>query len=308
MIFAILDNNIYTLSNTHRMHVEKLSIGFIQIGYRVITIRDLNCIKSLGSEDILYVSNHFSVYSIHKLFLRYTSEKLYNALITTKAKIILWHPHTIGQKRFYDLQNASCLGENFKVDDLDEKHPERIRQSKKKYFPIRYCSPQDRELVKRKPINERNYKLFYTGNKYNKSISDALKKRFPDSFIRVYPPFVSETVRVKSLENSIISLGFFSSTHIKFASFTERLSEALACGCIILHNHYNLPKDISNLESVIYVEGDITNYIKKIENLFFSGGEYLQKLSNISYDYYCSSNLSYKDFAFDLLDHINKNS
>ena len=288
------------------MHVEKLSIGFVQIGYRVITITDLNCIKSLGPEDILYVSNHFSVYFIHKLFLKYTSERLYKALISTKAKIILWHHHTIGQKRFSKLKNVSFLGENFKVDDLEKNHPERIRQSKKKYFPIRYCSPQDRELVKRKPINERNYKLFYTGNKYNKKISNALKQKFPDSFISVYPPFVSETVRVKSLENSIISLGFFSPTHIKFSSFTERLSEALACGCIILHNHYNLPSDIANLESVIYVEGDIKNYIEKIENLFSLGEKYLQDLSDISYDYFCSSNLSYKDFAFDLVNHFDK--
>ena len=95
MIFAILDNNIYTLSNTHRMHVEKLSIGFVQIGYRVITITDLNCIKSLGPEDILYVSNHFQFlryqYNLY-MFLDFSSLCLQRKILVLESPLLVTLP------------------------------------------------------------------------------------------------------------------------------------------------------------------------------------------------------------------------
>jgi len=286
------------MSQTHRLHVAKLATGFSQLGFRSIVLNDFKLISELGKNDIVYISNHFTVYYPNVIFSKQLVGSLFKAMQSSAATFLLWSGLDYAHSSMLELSNVYVL-----LDCTDKRL--RVANRSEKTLEVRYCSSQMPNTLRYKPVRLRRHDVYYVGSRYDRELCLNIAKAFPNSFIRQRPPIVGSIPQTNRLMDSKLSLGFFGASHKDASTYTERLPEALAAGCIMIHNHPNLPESLNALPSLIYCMTGLNEFLEKISFLLSLHNDSLDELCYESWDYYNKNPyLSYFGFAQEILTSI----
>ena len=289
MFFCVLDSIAFPLSATHSIHVDKLSAGFSNLGYRPIRIKNLGELRHLSCHDIVYISNHFYIYPHLKLFRNALRSSLIKEIHNSSARFILWSGNEYIDNSMLSLTNVISLEDSTFAGQTNNMINTIVIN-----YRCAFADPTS-SLI---PINNRKNSVFFVGSRHymtNKMFNDLLK--VPNSFIHRSPPLLSTTAQWNLLKDSKISIGLFSKNHIIHGTYTERLPESLAAGTIFVHNHPNLPSTFAGLDSVIYFSHSNTELRNFLFNILSLPSSRLSELSDISLKFYLDNCLSYSNLA-----------
>lgn len=293
MIFALLDSKIFPCPRTHNLHLRKFSFGFIQNGYQTITIKNENDLSKLSENDIVYVSNHFSVDLFHRPFKRIIQKKLIQILEKSRCKVIFWNFHTCHDIKA--LQNfktrAVFLTENFYSGyEQNENTLKEMMQN----FDVKKLKYSSTTLNKPNFKKNRKYQLQFVGSRYKTDILNKASKKFK-SYIKFAPPIQDEITRVNSFSNSIICIVFHSDDNIRKGIIVERFPEALSAPSIIIHDHPRINAEY-NSSGLYYVENE-DEFFSSVDKVLNKNNYELEELYMQNWEEYKKSDLKYYDQA-----------
>ncbi|MDR8524424.1 hypothetical protein [Shewanella fidelis] len=301
MIFSLLDTKVFPCPRTHKLHLKKLASGFVQSGANFIELEEVSGLGHLSKNDVVYISNHFSVDPLHRPFKKHLEIKLVDILRKTKCKIIFWNFHTTSNFELWEEFNerAIHLGENMSDEYINEEDV--LVQFRKKYnvHKLRYSSPYENVSLN---LEKREFDFQFVGSNYQQKFIEHVSKNY-NSFVRIAPPIVNEVLRVNSFHNSLINLVFHSSANIKKGIIVERFPEAISLGGIVLHDHPEIEREFGHVDSFYYVNSisDIDNAFKKVSALSESDINELRFLSRRAW---LDSDLSYKKQALKIIKYL----
>jgi hypothetical protein len=298
MIFGLLSSSLFPCPRTHKLHLKKLASGFVQEGLNLIEIKQIKNILNMAEQDVLYISNHFSVDILHKPFNKKLETLLYRTLLNTTCKIVFWNFHTTNNFDLWKVfgDRSIHMGENINFDYISKQKNLYEFRNIYQVYNLRYSSPYERVDLN---FNKRSFDFQFVGSRYKVNFLDHVKENY-NSFIRKTPPIVNEVLRVNSFQNSLINLVFHSNANIEKGIIVERFSEALSLGGIIFHDHPLINKEFKALESVVFINSieDLEREYMKIINM---NAEQVNKLRKDSRRAWEESELSYKKQAKNIL-------
>ena len=303
MNFCLLNSNFFPCPRTHKLHLTKFSIGFIQNGANFIEAENEESLSHLRTNDVVYISNHFSVDPLHRPFKKYLEKKLISLLRKTKCYLIFWNFHTTSDFSLWEEfeYRAIHLGENLSEQYLVREQV--LVDFRKQYnvFKLRYSSPY--ELVS---INngQRDFDFQFIGSRYQTKMLEHIKQQY-HALIRFAPPIVDEGFRVNSFQNSLINLVFHSVANVTKGIVVERFPEALSLGGIVFHDHPEIEREFGHLDSVFFTP-DITYIDKFYEDIKSLSNDDIIQLREISRNAWKNSELTYKKQAKNILDLLGK--
>lgn len=299
MNFCLLNSKLFPCPRTHKLHLLKFATGFIQNGANFLEVENEKSLMHLRTNDVVYISNHFSVDPLHRPLKKYLEKKLISLLRTTKCQLIFWNFHTTSDFTLWkEFENRAVhLGEN--LSDQYLMREQVLVDFRKHYYvhKLRYSSPYEKVT-----INEdiRDFDFQFIGSRYQTKILDHIKQHYR-ALIRFAPPFVDEGFRVNSFHDSVVNLVFHSVANVTKGIVVERFPEALSLGGIIFHDHPEIEREFGHLDSVFFTSG-----IFQIDKCY----EYIKSLSNadiiqlrqISRSAWEDSELTYKKQARKILE------
>ena len=301
MLFCILNTKLFPCPRTHRIHVNKLSQGFVQNGYHVVEINNINDIFNLSDNDILYVSNHFSVEFFHKYIQKNSFNFLIKKLLKTKANLLLWHFHTVNDWNVLDKLNKEktiFMSESFNNVAYDNEEFLKLFDNRFNVHQLKYSAPFDprSEL----PINfNRSLQFNFVGNGYKKKITAYVDINYHSVIINT-PPIINEVKRIDSFRNASINLVFHSDANIKKGVVVERFAEAMSLGGIIFHDHPRICEDYPDVESLFYTP-DIEAVILETNKVLKYSSQHVDTLRRTSLKAWKKSGLSYYEQAIEII-------
>lgn len=303
MIFSLLNSKLFPCPRTHKLHLSKFGNGFTQNGANFIELSDSDSLFYLSKNDIVYISNHFSVDPLHRPFKHYLEQKLVAILRKTQCKLVFWNFHTTSNfdlwQEFSD--RAIHLGENMSDDYIQEEDV--LVQFRKKYniHKLRYSSPYEKVNLN---FNQRAYDFQFVGSRYQENFIKHVTQSY-NSFIKIAPPIVDEVLRVNSFHNSTVNLVFHSAANVKKGIVVERFPEAISLGGIIMHDHPKIEEEFGHIDSFFYVSSidDIENAYNKLSLMSEADIKELRLLSRQTWK---NSELSYKKQALIILQLLGK--
>jgi hypothetical protein len=257
MIAAYLDNFVYPLSRNHKFHVHKLFMGFAQHGFHVVRARKIEDLLALSEGDIIYISSHFFTEKHLQLIKKKSARYLFEILKQCRCKILLWNFHDTDWKQYTDLlvsSNIVHLGERLNsVSVATEVHVSEFRKEFNVY-ELLYSSSRDPRVTYDLNVPS-DIDFQFVGSRYKMEYINHIRKMTSFSHsIALYPPVQSEIYRLKSFDRTRVSFAFHHDSAIKKGIITERFSEAMSFGNLIIHDHPAIEKDYLNVEGISYVE------------------------------------------------------
>lgn len=294
MIFALLNTVKYPCPRTHRLHLEKFACGFIQNGYRFIEITNEESLLHLREDDVLYVSNHYSVEIIHSFIKKYLENSLHQLLSKTKCKLIFWSFHTsFDIYRWKEFSSRSIhIGEEMYQSFVDNSSVLSSFASEYDVHRITYSSVKIQECSQPIITYDREFDFHFIGSNYQENLLKYCKLKYSTN-IKITPPIVDEVYRINSYNNSLINLVFHSKGNIAKGTIVERFPEALANGGIIIYDHPEIKNRFPNAKSLFFV--DSVKDIDEVYNqIIYKSKDEIYQLRLESYNLWVNSDMSYK--------------
>jgi len=296
MIFCILNSVRYPVPRTHRLHVQKLAAGFIQLGYHFKELQSEDALKYLGAQDIVYISNHFSTELTHRLFSTRLSQQLARLLEQSRCRLLLWNFHTApGWQETTALSErvvhlGECMLESA-VRMEGELHTFRVRNN---VFELRYSSPTlpSRTFAARPNVL---YDCNFIGAGYQQSWTRHCANRYC-ALIRNTPPLVPESLRWNGFRESLVNLVFHSPANIRKGIVVERFAEAISLGGLIAHDHPRIREQYGDRAGFRYIDS-IKNLDLAIEECRQMSHHEQQSARQLNYELWVHERLSYRDQA-----------
>jgi hypothetical protein len=300
MLFCLLNDPRFPCPRSHVLHVRKLAAGFVQRGYRFLELRNVNEIKNLCQEDIVYVSNHFSVDFFHKTISGSLRKSLTLSVRESPAKFIFWNFHTVSDwSQTKEMSSRIVhLSEDMYVNSIEKEPKLRAFREEFNTICLKYSSPFHPSFSPL--INEnRKFDFNFVGHGYQKKLTAYCRKKY-NSFIRNTPPIVNEIIRLNSFAKSKVNLVFHASSNISKGIVVERFAEALSMGGLIFHDHPRISSEFPGHPSIFFVKSeneidDAFNYVRSLSN------EDIFRLRTASSETWRKSGLSYFDQAGKIL-------
>lgn len=294
MNFCLLNSNSFPCPRTHKLHLIKFSTGFVQNGANFLELVSDDSLTHLRENDVVYISNHFSVEPLHRPFKKRLEKKLIVLLRKTKCQFIFWNFHTTSCfSSWQEFENRAIhLGEN-----LSEKYitQEKLLIEFRERFSVhklRYSSPYEEVNINNGP---RDFDFQFIGSRYQTKILEHVKQKYR-ALIRFAPPIVDEVFRVNSFHNSLVNLVFHSTANVEKGIVVERFPEALSLGGIIFHDHPEIDKEFKHLDSVFYTP-NVAEVDSSFEQLKSLSSNDVTELRHISRNAWEISELTYKKQA-----------
>ncbi|MDA8696223.1 hypothetical protein N9M12_00445 [Gammaproteobacteria bacterium] len=214
---------------------------------------------------------------------------------TSKSKFILWNFHDVNIDNFLkDIPSSKYLhiGEDYDPsNDENEEHVKKFRERNKVHL-LEYSSSRLPNKIFSCFSNTKGFDLTYSGTLYKKSWIQELQKKYNCNFL-IYPPKINENERIKNFTNGHINLCFHHDDSIRKGIITERFSESISMGGIVVHDSPKIHKLYGHCSSIFFVENinQLFNAIEKILNL---DQLTLKELRSQSFKLWQSSNLNYQ--------------
>lgn len=291
MNFCLLNTKFFPCPRTHKLHLIKFSTGFVQNGANFLELVREDSLTHLRANDVIYISNHFSVDPLHRPFKKYFEKKLISLLRKTKCQLIFWNFHTTSDFSLWQEfeHRAIHLGEN--LSDLYLTQEQVLVDFRKHYnvHKLRYSSPYEHVNINN---GQRDFDFQFIGSRYQANILEHVKQNY-HALIRFAPPIVDEGFRVNSFHNSLINLVFHSSANIIKGIVVERFPEAMSLGGIIFHDHPEIDKEFGHLDSVFYTP-NIAEVDKSFDIIKELSSDDIAQLRQISRMAWANSELTYK--------------
>jgi len=269
MIFAVLKSHMYPCPRTHFLHVKKLAEGFIQRGYHFTVLDSLRELDYLSTDDILYISNHFSTEKYLMPLRNILLENLLNSLHVCRAQKILWNFHTCGDPSLFDNFSKDVLHLGEDIDPLYLRKEPLLQNFREKVdvHRLKYGAPLHPDSVDFSvPIH--NTDMNFIGAGYKRHLTEHARTNY-NSIIYNTPPKVSEPLRINSFKNARLNLVFHSDSNIEKGIIVERFAEALAYGNFIAHDHPHIEELTKGFHFARKVqhESDIDLFISDIKSM-----------------------------------------
>lgn len=299
MLFCLLNDKLFPCPRTHAMHVRKLAEGFIQNGYHFKEIKS-DELHHLSEVDIVYISSHFSIEPLHRLFASELQTYLVKLLHGTSASLLLWNFHTTANWEVLKTlrQKVLHLSEDLYPDAVQSELLLSGFRNDFKVFTLRYSAPFHPNLLPLVNL-QKEYDFNFVGHGYQRNLTKYCEKHYR-CLIRNTPPNVSEALRVNSFRRAHINLVFHAQSNIRKGIIVERFAEALSMGGIIFHDHPRISKEFPRHPAIFKVtsKGDIDDAFNQVMQC--SEGE-RAIMRSASWQSWKQSGLSYFDQARKIL-------
>lgn len=297
MLFCILNDWRFPCPRTHMLHVRKLAEGFIQRGYHYRELQSAQELEHLQECDLLYVSNHFSCDPLHRPFAELLSRQLVARLAATRARLLLWHFHTLpdpGLLAGLSGHPALHIGEDLYPQAIEAESALKHFRQVFSVLPVRYASPFHPSYATFRDL-PRRWDFNFVGAGYRHTLTSHCARNY-NSLIRNTPPAISEPLRVNSFRLAEVNLVFHSSANVDKGIVVERFAEALSLGGLIFHDHPRITREFGGVAPVFEVgsTGDIDREFKQLRSL--SPAE-RRALRQRAFEAWKTSGLSYFDQA-----------
>jgi len=281
---------------SHYLHTRKFLDGFKHYEYEYAEVNDIQQIEQYpnSSDIIFYVSNHGSDRNEIEILSKFTN-----------STFVLWFWHNELSMIKGKLNKWILTGEHFRRRPLAASHTGYydLQLTLDNYVPLTFAAnihPDDLQ----ENDNQKLHDCFYVGHFYNLNWRGPIMEKFPNSFLRYTPPFISEEERVSAFSSSFASLGFQHPTNKHNFVITERIFEAMMYGCLVLVDSEFITSEIP--EVAIYVESpddiirSITyykqhpdearvrikngyDYLRKCGTYYHTCGNFINKMENLGY-------------------------